>query len=483
MLDTTIRPLIKPSDAKSWSSCKRRVWLDYKADFDFAPVEDPFEQLIIRQGMAHEQAVLQRLSHELAVHTATSRENTVRLIDERVPVIYQAQLEDEKEGLIGFPDFLILSRNGEYQAAEAKLSSSASKKEILVQLGVYRRMLKGQLPSIVFLGNGEQALVGDEANPVANQFVTEMNELLASSDEPSVRYSHSKCRACPYYTHCKPGFETKEELSLLYGINGRAAQGLENSRINTITQLADTDPTAIPNIPFLKGDEKKQRAVLQAKSHINGEVFSINQLSLPAGQWVHFDIENNPLTESGEKHVYLWGFLVPDSQGDWQEENFEYVWTDCEEEGEKGWIDFLGQIDHYRELYPDLILAHYSNYERSVIRSCARRYGMKKNETVTNLLGDESPLFDLRKPVLESLVLPVQSYGLKDICKHQDLVDFQWQDDASGAQWSVVQFNRFLSETDAQLRANLKAEILSYNRDDVTATRRLEQWLRANFIH
>lgn len=63
------------------------------------------------------------------------------MIAERVLVIYQAQLIDEAEGLIGFPDFLLLNENGEYQAADAKLSLSENKKEIKVQLDVYRKLL------------------------------------------------------------------------------------------------------------------------------------------------------------------------------------------------------------------------------------------------------------------------------------------------------------------------------------------------------
>ena len=481
MTDTTTKSMIKPSDAKSWSLCVRRVWLDNKADFELTPVEDAFEQLVMDLGLAHEQAIFQRLSNTHAVYTATSPRDTNRLIAKRVPVIYQARLVDEENGLIGFPDFLILDESGKYQAADAKLSLSEEKKEIQVQLGVYRRMLKSQLPAIVFLGDGEQALVGDEANQVANEFVIEMKELLASEEEPLVRYSDSKCRACPYYTYCKPVFEANDELSLLYGVQGRAAKGLEDAGISTITQLAATDPSNIPDIPYLKGHEKKQRAVLQAKSYISGEVFSTSPISLPEGQWVHFDIEDNPLTENGKKHVYLWGFLVSGSLGNWEQENFEYVWTDHAKEDEKGWFQFLAQIERYRKQYPKLILAHYSSHERSTIRSYAKRYDMEDNETVTYLLGNESPLFDLQKPVLDSLVLPLQGYGLKDICKHQDLVNFQWQDDNSGSQWSVVQFNRFLAETDPQIKANLKAKILGYNRDDVTATRRLEEWLLANF--
>lgn len=39
-------PLIKPSDAKSWTLCARRVWLDNKGDLDPQPLEDAFEQLV-----------------------------------------------------------------------------------------------------------------------------------------------------------------------------------------------------------------------------------------------------------------------------------------------------------------------------------------------------------------------------------------------------------------------------------------------------
>ncbi len=129
-----------------------------------------------------------------------------------------------------------------------------------------------------------------------------------------------------------------------------------------------------------------------------------------------------------------------------------------------------------------MVLAHYSQHERTTIRSYAKRYDMESNETVLYLLGDESPLFDMQKPVLDSLVLPLQGYGLKDICKHKDLVNFQWEDGSSGSQWSVVQFNRFLAENNPEMKAQLKAEILGYNRDDVIATRRLEEWLRAKFM-
>jgi predicted RecB family nuclease len=474
----TTTPLIKPSDARSWSLCKRRVWLDNYGDFELTPVEDEFEQLIIQLGLAHEQAILEELATNLEVRTASSAEDTKHLIAERVPVIYQAQLIDEEAGLIGFPDFLILNENGKYQAADAKLSLSENKKEIQVQLGVYRKLLANQLPAIVFLGDGQQALIGEETDKVTNIFISEMCNLLNRTEQPPARYSHSKCSACPYYDHCTPAFEAAEELSLLYGIDGRSVPALQQEGIRTISDLAAGDPVQIPDVPYLKGEAKRARAVLQAQSYLTGEVIQRSPVTLPDGQWIHFDIEDNPLTENSGKHVYLWGFLVPD----YGPADFEYIWTDCDEDDEVGWLEFLNQIEHYRQQYSDLVLAHYSAHEVSTIQSYAKRYNMEAHATVEYLLGEESPLFDLRESVKDNLVLPLQGYGLKDICKHPDLVDFQWEDDSSGSQWSVVQFNRYLLETDSQARADLKTEILSYNRDDVTATRRLEEWLRKNFV-
>lgn len=468
-------PLIRPSDAKAWTECARRVWLDNKAEIAQAPL-DPFEELVIELGLAHEREVLEALRGQYDVREASSVDDTVRLMEEGVEVIYQAQLFDEAENISGYPDFLIRHESGAYQPADAKLSLSADKKDIQVQLGIYRKMLANGLPGIVFLGDGSQDEIGEEVDALTTRFVTEMRALLASDDEPLVRYSHSKCRACAYYDHCKPGFMAREDLSLLYGVDGRAVPHLEAAGVSTIAQLAAADPEAIPNVPYLK-DEKKHRAVLQAKSWFDGQVYQLVDVVLPAGQWVHFDIEDNPLTSTGEKHVYLWGFLVPD----YEDASFEYVWTDSEDQDRDGWLGFLAQIEAYRAHYPDLVLAHYSSHEKSTIRSYARRYAMEDNPTVEWLLGDDSPLLDLQKPVLEALVLPLQAYGLKDICKHPGLVNFQWEDDESGSQWSVVQFHEFLHEQDAPAKEALKQAILGYNRDDVKATLYLERWLRAHY--
>ena len=103
---------------------------------------------------------------------------------------------------------------------------------------------------------------------------------------------------------------------------------------------------------------------------------------------------------------------------------------------------------------------------------------MENHPIVEWLLGKDTPLFDIKNPVMESFVLPLAGYGLKQICKHEGLVNFQWSDGDSGSQWSVVQFAKYLAEPINGRREQIKNDILGYNFDDVMATRKLEVWLK-----
>ncbi|MFZ4762465.1 MAG: TM0106 family RecB-like putative nuclease [Alphaproteobacteria bacterium] len=466
---------IKPSDAKSWLHCSRRVWLE---NFPLEGLEEieinPFDQLIMEMGIRHEWGVKRELEKQYQVVEAVSPEHTKALMDAGVQIIYQPKIIDQETGIVGEPDFLIRTETGEYQPADAKLSRSGDKDEIQIQLAVYRKLLRSTLPALVFHGNGKISEIGDEANKLADEFLQDMRSLLSQAKEPEARYGESKCKVCPYTGRCKPKFMAKQELTLLYGIDSRSAPHLEEQGIDTIAKLAAMQPEDISDVPYLKGIHNKYKAVLQAKAYLTGEMFQIKKPVIPEGTWVHFDIESNPLNDSGEDHVYLWGLLKPP----YDHSGFEYVWTDSETQDRDGWVEFLSVIARLKEQYADLVLAHFSSYEVSNIRRYAKRYEMENDPTVVWLLGEDSPLFDLQKPVKESLVLPISSYGLKQICKHEDLVNFQWSDDDSGSQWSVVQFLKFQAELIKDRREQIKKDILAYNFDDVVATRKLEEWLR-----
>lgn len=467
--------LINAGDAKAWKLCKRRVWYDHYPPAEMEPDQDRFEILIQQAGEAHESKVLRLLSERGEPVEARSAEHTRELIARQTPVIYQPVACDRENRLIGKPDFLLLIGD-QYQVADAKLANSLTNRpDLMIQLGLYRWLFRTELPALAYLGSGAIEQVGPEADRQCRLFLEDMQRLLRCREAPEALFAYSKCNACPYRELCVPEFEAREDLSLLYGLDPRSVPGLIEQGITCIGDLASANPQALQDVPYLKGVERKQRAVWQAQSYRSGRMRVVERINLPEGTWIHFDVETNPLSDLGSE-VYLWGMLPPP----YASSAFEYVWSEGGElQDYQGWSDFLQLVSGYRERYPNLVLAHFANFEVTQIKTYAQRYDMLDDERVRWLLGSDTPLFDLREVVRKSLVLPLQSYGLKAICKSPQLVNFQWELEESGSQWSVVRYIDYLNELDEQKKIAIKAEILSYNRDDVKATRALEEWLRA----
>ncbi len=406
---------------------------------------------------------------------AKDTEHTRWLIEDRTPAIYQPQFIDEEIDIEGRPDFLLQQDNGAYRVADAKLARSLKKHpEIRIQVALYRMLTRSDLDALVYLGNGYTETFGDEANKERVAFLSSIRDILSQGNPPDVHFGESKCSACPYDSICRPGFIESDALTLVYGLDARSVPGLVEQGINTMTKLASADPSAIHDVPYLKG-EKKSRAVLQAQSQLSGEVKCVERPNLPDGTWVHFDVETNPLSTHFDEEVYLWGFLTPP----YEKDNFEHVWSNGgPDEDRRAWDEFLNFVRRYRDTYEQLTLAHFHSFELDKIRLYARRYEMTDDPTVALLLGNESPLFDMRPIVRDSVVLPLTGYGLKQICKDERLVNFQWELRESGSQWSVVRYIDFLEASNEGERADIAKEIRMYNRDDVRATRALELWLR-----
>lgn len=465
--------MIRVSDATAWAHCPRLAWFALHPPPGEAIAPDPFDELVRALGDAHEADVLARFPDYT---TATSAEHTRALIAARTPVIYQPRFVDADLGVIGDPDFLLLEQTG-YRIADAKLALSLdNKKAIKAQLGMYRRLARSELPALVFLGNGEVAEVGDADAPVADAFLADMRALAGAPDEPETHYSYTKCTMCLFSDHCVPTFHQRDELTLNPAVDARAAAGLRGQGITTLGELASSEPAKIVDVPYLKGADRKQRAVLQARSLKTGRVFRVSDASLPDGDYIHFDIESDPLAERAGGEVYLWGFLLPPHSGS----SFAMVWKERGRDAdEHAWREFLGTVQRFRDTYERPVLVHYSPYERTQIRAYAERYDDAADETVRWLLGENSPLLDIQIETKAAFVLPVMSYGLKSICRDPRLVDFQWRLEESGSQWSVVRYHDYLAATDPDAAAAIKAEILTYNEDDVRATAALVEWLRA----
>ncbi|MEM7467538.1 MAG: TM0106 family RecB-like putative nuclease [Pseudomonadota bacterium] len=471
---------IYASDSYAWDRCPRLVWFLFHppAAAELAP--DPFDTLIKQYGDEHEAGILASMVDSII---SKSMDHTVALIADEAPVIYQARLEDKARNIIGVPDFLLRTEIG-YQVADAKLALSVEKnRAILAQLGVYQYLLtqvcepnEEELRPIVFLGDGEAFEVDVDVLSVAEKFLSTVENIRDQDNMPDTHFAHSKCAPCDFFDYCHDWFVEQDDMTLSPAVDSRTAQQLRLQNINTLTQLANIDAEGIDEAPYLRNPDKRLRIVQQAQSLVTGEVIIRQAPQWPRGTLIHFDIESDPLGGEGDGEVYLWGLLKPGSSDD----EFEYIWRETDDFA--SWQAFLNLVRDYRQRWPDLRLVHYSPFERVQIKRYVDRYAASDDPIAQWLLDTDGPLWDLQAFVKLYFVLPVESYGLKTICRDERLVNFQWRLEESGSQWSVVQYHQFvaaLASSHTQQARSIRDEILTYNEDDVRATAAMVDWLKS----
>lgn len=462
------------SDAMSWSLCHRRAWYDLHPPEDHVVEPDPFVELVMAKGIEHEKAVLESLGPYVE---AMGTEHTAALMAQKAPLIYQGTLVNDELGVICKPDFLVLVDDA-YRAEDAKLANSAEeKKEIMAQLGTYERVLGSGHAARALLSNGEIYELRDRDRRTADAFLQDMRSVADTDKRPAANYTASKCEACPYRSICVPEFKQQENLGLNYFVQNRAIPELVNRGITTLSDLGKASTNDLKDVPYLKRPERQNRAILQARSLLNRQIYRLGPTRQAPGTSIHFDVETWPFGANGKGTVYLWGFLLPPYRVD---QDYEYIWSD-EHDGagdRGGWMAFLEYVAGLRARIPDACLAHYTDFERIQVKTYATRYGMEDHPIVRWILDDDRSCFDIKEAIADSLILPVTGYGLKTICKEPDLVNFQWQLEGSGSQWSVVRYGQYLECDEGTEREAIRQELLAYNRDDVAATRAQEVWMQ-----
>ena len=237
---------------------------------------------------------------------------------------------------------------------------------------------------------------------------------------------------------------------------------LYNVGIKTIDQLAKADinelQAKIEDWPF----DKLVRFSNQAKMLVNNETYIIKKPDFPKVQnEIYFDVESDPTRDI----YYLLGFLV--KSGDAKPE-YKYFWANGKEEESKIWkqfLDFLASWD-------DFVIYHFAPYERQVFDRLKAQYGapeVLERKFVGNTI-------DLHMKLVESVVLPLYFYTLKDVAKH---IGFNWDAPDAGGAESVTWYNDWL-DTKGE---DIKLKILRYNEDDVRATLLVKEWLETQRPH
>jgi predicted RecB family nuclease len=306
----------------------------------------------------------------------------------------------------------------------------------------------------------------------------------SADPEPLVRpIVTSECRRCQWWEHCSQQLHP-DDVSLRIDkspLDVREIATLRRHGIATITQLASADLDGLlgwylPEVRHRSGAESRLRVaarrarMLLDDSSLDRE--TTGPIDVPSADVeIDFDIET-----SSDGRVYLWGFLIRDA-GVGTPTYLEFsrfcdLNSDTELELAAEALGWLQQ----QTLGPRTVrVFHYSAFEVSTI---IRLAGQAASSPVLAWAADyaTSQFVDLWE-VMRSHFFGVGGLGLKAVA--QQGPGFSWRDDEPGGLNSQRWFAEAVHGETSEIRSFARRRVLEYNEDDVTATARLREWLRA----
>jgi len=303
---------------------------------------------------------------------------------------------------------------------------------------------------------------GGERGFVVDDFVTrfhatreEIERILAGEKPPP--FIKSSCKRTPWYSLCLEGAEGCNDVSLVYRLSQADQRRLYAVNIRTVTDLAKADGDELRQLFEDWPYDKIVRLQNQARVLLSGEPLVVRKPAFPAVRYeVFFDIESDPMRDVD----YLLGMLVKDTKTG-KDSYQHFVAEKPEDEGDM-WKKFLDELAKWE----DFAIYHYASYERAVFDKLMQRHGAP--EKLAQKFHANA--VDLHQKTVDSVVLPLYFYTLKDVAK---FIGFQWRDPEAGGAESVAWYDTWLTTGD---RRSLDRTI-HYNEDDVRATMMLRDWL------
>lgn len=370
------------------------------------------------------------------------------------------------EDWVGIPDLLEArpgkSELGDFQYvvydAQQSLDLRDEFKFPLVFYSLILERLQGVRPKEAYaidINGNERAFTVDE---FVDQFHLTRGQIERILDgEKPAPFLKSGCKRTPWYSLCLEGAQECNDVSLIHRLSQSDQRQLYNLGIHTIMDMASADVddlhTKLEEWPY----DKLIRFQNQAKVLMSGQPMIVKQQEFPQVRHeVYFDIESDPTRDVD----YLLGVLTKDTETG-ETKYVAFLAKDKSEEPAmwKKFLDFLVTLE-------DFVIYHYAYYENQVFNRMVVRYGAPSE--LINKFRENT--IDLHVRFVDSVVLPVYFYTLKDIAQY---IGFHWDDPNAGGAESVVWYNEWLASQDETILKKL----LRYNEDDVRATLAIKEWL------
>ena len=497
------RVIYSASDLAAAARCEYALLRSFDARMGWGPPVAAEDELLARTaelGGEHEQRHLDELREQAQENVAiigrpgytvdgltAAAEATMRAVERRSPVIYQAAMFDGR--FAGFADFLILEDGPDgprYRLRDTKLARSV-KVEALLQLAAYADTLDRAgvpvAPDVeLVLGDGVTASYRlDELLPVYGPRRAALQQLLDDhlAGGTPVSWQDENIRACFRCPECTIQVREHDDLLLVAGMRASQRARLIDAGVTTISGLAGHDGP-VAELSARTVEALTAQARLQLAPRVDGkppyEVADAQPLMVlpePDKGDLFFDFEGDPLwTADGREWGLEYLFGVLDTADD-----FRPLWAHDRADERQALRDFLTMVRKRRKRYPHMHIYHYAAYEKTALLRLAGRYGVGEDE-VDDLLRN-GVLVDLYPLVRKSIRVGTENYSLKSL-EPLYMGGQLRTGDVTTATDSITQYAKYCelrgAGRDDDAAVVLK-EIEEYNRYDCTSTRKLRDWL------
>ena len=482
--------LYSATDLVNFLGCHHASFLDVEAlsgDISKAEPND-FQQLLIKKGLDHEVAYLQRLKDEGKTVVEIPKGNlldranlTLDAMKSGPDVIYQAVLF--RSPWQGYADFLIKcdtsSSLGDfsYEVLDTKLARTAEPKHIM-QLCVYSELLmalQDLRPANMYLFTGDhekhQFRVTDffyYYTRAKGRFESHLQNMPANSyPEPC-----SHCNFCQWRDGCMAQWDKDDHLSLVANIQRQHTGKLQKAGFHTVADLAAAPDIEIPDFNREVFLRLRSQAALQHHKATKGENKyeliksepgrGFNRMPVPDNGDLFFDMEGDPLFSDGLE--YLFGVYYYEEG----EKRYKSFWAHDPAGEKETFKDFMGFVADHLAKHPLAHIYHYAPYETTALKRLACRYAACE-EQLDNLLRNNT-FIDLYQVVRETIRTSESGYSIKNM---ETFYMNKRNDAVSTGLDSVIVYNNWrVTGADELLQ-----DIANYNEVDCESTLLLRDWL------
>jgi len=468
---------VTAQDFFDYDKCPHRVFLNRFGDENEKLPQAAFLNLLFERALSHEEEVAGDLRYETPTGaTLEARaQSTLDLMKRGVARIYHGVLLQDAES--GIPDLLekvegASSLGGHfYMPVDIKSGSGYAnrekgqlREEYGMQLYHYAMLLQsiqGTFPPDGAILNCDRERVPYRLEQFRRAYETTLPKIRllvtgAAPDEPA--YS-AACGFCQWWSHCDKILEEAKDVTLLPDVGRAKKLTLRSAGVRSIPQLAkfDFSRVKLKGIGEKTANSMKRAAIITMSKKM--QVLAAAAIPDPPRK-IYLDFEDDPTQEL----IYLCGMWVDPPLNDL---NYHGLFSADAQGEERIWNELQKLCAKFAA--EDFIVFHYSPYERNKLAALERKYGAREPDALDEF---KSRMVDLHPIVKDTVVLSAKSYGLKSVAP---FVGLKYSaTDAGGAQ-SIVWFQQYQQDP---TRADILETLLTYNKEDCLAMKKIESWLR-----